>query len=186
MRVNTPFGSMKRTVDREWNTVKKFMVGALVFFCVIAIWMAAALIGASRISRYLRESDDHLRSVVAEGAAVSAVAADGQAVRLTPYNASEFLTAVGRSTLSYRYFLLNRQGGVRVSFSDGGEYTVIDGGTDRDGQDVAYIIYHFQHHTYYFSLTGFNTYDRVCRCVSPEGFGEPNYKEGAEDAESAA
>ena len=61
---------------------------------------------------------------------------------------------------------------ITLTFPDGAVITVADGGADKNGRDVSYIICTYQGKTRAFSITGLGVYRRVCDCASPEGFGE--------------
>ena len=164
--------------------MKKFIIAVIAVFVIIGTSITSMLVGASHVSRYYRESDDHMRDVITNEAEVVAMPADENAseVRLAPYNTSAFLTAVSRSGLLHHYFPPHGGERIVVTFADGAVYTVVDGGKDKSGHDVAYIIYQFDHHTYYFSLTGYETFQRVSQCGSPWGFGTPNEESGPDSA----
>ena len=164
--------------------MKKFIIAVIAVFVLIGSSVTSMLVGASRVSRYYRESDDHLRNVVVNEAEVIAAPAgeNAQEIRLSPYNTSAFLTAVTRSGLLHRYWIPRGKERVVVTFADGAVYTVADGGEDKDGHDIAYIIYQYNRHTYCFSLTGYETFQRVSQCVAPEGFGAPNEETAPDSA----
>ena len=171
--------------------MKKFMIAAIAFFAVLGIAIGSMLISASRVRRYERETDDHRRDVLTNYTKVYAVHSDDEKpdVSLSPGNTVSFLTAVTRTGLLHKYFLPKSDGEtVTVTFADGAEYTVIDGGLNKNGKDVVYIIYKFDGHTYYFELSEYQTFDRVLKVTSPEGFGYDNWllEEDAQSADDAA
>ena len=164
--------------------MKKIMIIVIAVFLFIGSFITVTVLGQSRVSRYLRDSDDHRRDVVVNATRVYAEHTDSEAPRtsLALGNVLSFVDAVTRSSLLYEMFPPGNQKGIVVTFADGAEYTVIDGGRKSDGRDVAYIIYRYKNEKYCYSLTGFETYKRVSDCVSPEGFGYPNWVVG-EDGE---
>ena len=157
--------------------MKKFVIAFIAFFLAIGAFISLTVYGQSRVSLYFRDSDDHLRDVVVNGTKVYAVHTDSEAPRtsLDPANVSYFMDAVTRGGLLYKMFSPRDKKGIVVTFADGAEYTVVDGGKNSDGRDVAYIIYKYKNYSYCYSLTGYETYKRVSDCVSPEGFGYPNW-----------
>lgn len=157
--------------------MKKLIIAVIAVFLMIGSFITMTVLGQSRVSLYLRDSDDHLRDVVVNGTRVYAVHTDVEAPRtsLDSANVSSFLQAVTRTGLLFKPFAPGNQEGIVVTFPDGAEYTVIDGGKNSDGKDVAYIIYCYSDYKYCYSLTGYETYSRVSKCVSPEGFGYPNW-----------
>ena len=165
--------------------MKKFMIAAIAVFAILAVAVGSMLISASRVSRFLRETDDHRRDVLTNYTAVYAYHSDDSPdVSLSPGNTVSFLTAVTRSGLLSNYFPSRAEGDtVTVAFADGAEYKVVDGGLDRNGKDIVYIVYSYGGHTYYYELSGYNTFNRVCKVTSPDGFGYPNWllDDGAAD-----
>ncbi len=61
---------------------------------------------------------------------------------------------------------------VVLTFPDGAVITVADGGTDRSGRDLTYILCSYQGKTRAFSVAGLGVYQRVSTCASPDGFGD--------------
>lgn len=169
--------------------MKKVMIVVIGVFIIIGSALSVMLIGASRVSRYYRDSDDHMRDVIVNYSNVyagydvsylerigsSADGGEALTVSLAPDNTRSLLTAVTREAVLYRLLPPPEGDSVTVTFDDGAVYTVIDGGTDKTGHDVAYIIYEYSGRRYYLSLTGYETFDRVLRCASPEGFGTKNW-----------
>lgn len=154
-----------------------FMAVFIAFFLAIGTFITAMVIGQSRVSLFLRDSDDHLRDVVVNGTRVYARHTDEDAPRTSLHqaNVSYFMDAVNRSGLLFIIFPPSDRNGIVVTFADGAEYTVVDGGKNSDGKDVAYIFYKYKDEDYCYRLIGFDTYKRVSDCVSPEGFGYPNW-----------
>ena len=161
--------------------MKKFMVVFMVVFIAVFLaiggFITAMVIGQSRVSLFLRDSDDHLRDVVVNGTKVYAEHTDEDEPRTSLHtaNVSYFLDAVSRSGLFFELFAPSDRKGIVVTFADGAEYTVVDGGKNGDGKDVAYVFYRYQNKSYCYRLIGYETYKRVAECVSPEGFGYPNW-----------
>ncbi len=164
--------------------MKKIIAVVIAVFVLIGVSISVMLIGASRVSLFYRDSDDHMREVLVNGSRVYAhrTDIDAPATSLHVSNTSAFMQAVSRSGLTSRMLPPSGDKGVVVTFPDGAEYTVVDGGTDSSGEDTAYIIYKYKGRTYYYSLSGYLTFDRVTRCISPEGFGVENWI--VEDASS--
>ena len=157
--------------------MKKFVIAFIAFFLAIGVFISLTVYGQSRVSLFFRDSDDHLRDVVVNGTKVYAVHTDSEAPRTSLYtpNVSYFMEAVTRGGLLYKMISPGDKKGIVVTFADGAEYTVVDGGKNSDGRDVAYIIYTYKNYSYCYSLTGYETYKRVSDCVRPEGFGYPNW-----------
>ena len=157
-----------------------FMVVFIAIFLAIGTFITVMVLGKSRVSLYLRDSDDHLRDVVVNSTVVYAEHTDAEAPKTSLHSANVvyFMEAVTRSGLLHKLIPPLNQQGIVVTFADGAEYTVIDGGKGSDGKDVAYIIYRYENKKYCYSLSGYETYKRVSQCVRPEGFGYPNWLVG--------
>ena len=170
--------------------MKKVMIAAIAFFAILGIAIGSMLISVSRVRRYERETDDHRRDVLVNYTPVYAYHTDGSPdVSMSPGNTVSFLTAVTRTGLLYNYLPPKADGeSVTVTFADGAEYKVIDGGLDKNDKDIVYIIYKYDGRTYYFELSGYQTFDRVGKVTSPDGFGYPNWLLDGEqeDAEKEA
>lgn len=160
--------------------MKKIIIAVLAVFISIGVFISMMVLGQSRVSLYLRDSDDHLRDVVVNSTVVYAEHTDKEAPKtsLHPANVMYFMEAVTRSGLLHKLIPPFDQKGIVVTFADGAEYTVIDGGKGSDGKDVAYVIYRYNGKKYCYSLSGYETYNRVSDCVRPEGFGYPNWLVG--------
>ncbi len=160
--------------------MKKFIIAVIAVFLLTGGTITVMLVGASRVSLYYRDSNDHLRDVIVNGSKVCASHTDSDApdTILDPSNTASFMDAVTRSGLLHKVLPPGNKKGIVVTFADGAVYTVVDGGTDSSGKDVAYIIYEYQNQKYYYTLTGYRTYNRVSECVSPEGFGYKNQLAG--------
>ena len=157
--------------------MKKIIIAVIAVFLFIGSFITIMGWGQSRVSLYLRDSNDHMRDVVVNGTRVYAEHTDVDAPRTSLHqaNVSYFLDAVNRSGLLFIMFPPSDRKGIVVTFADGAEYTVVDGGKDSDGKDVAYIFYKFKNEDYCYRLIGFDTYKRVSNCVRPEGFGYSNW-----------
>lgn len=155
--------------------MKKIAVPVVLLMLILTVAIGYGIGRATQRMTLERQCSDHLIAAArGEGESIG-IDGDGVRTRLTYSNVRAFLNAVTRTEtqLSLFRFGLEELPGIRVEFCDGGIIEVFDAGI-KDGRDLVYIRHTFRGRTTTFSLSGYRTFERVCQCISPGGYNEPN------------
>lgn len=155
--------------------MKKIVIPVVIFLLLLA---AAIGYGIARSTNYMthqRWCSDHLISVAQDNCVTIAEDSVGVRTSLTYSNVRAFLNAVSRTETTYTIFAsdLDEMPTVTVTFADGAVIEVFDAG-EEDGDDMVYIRHNWRDTSKVFSLTGYNTFDRVSQTVSLTGYNEKN------------
>lgn len=154
--------------------MKKWYFILSVFLLAIIIGIAVPVSQGSKIKMYKNEMVLHSAGHKVYND-TSGVTAEG-AVRLSDANVYYFEKAVTNTGLVYRFFKPNVNGmpSVTVTYHDGAVVQVFDAGKTKNNKDLAYIFYSYNGKSTCFSLGGYGTFERACRCAGPEGFSGKN------------
>jgi len=152
---------------------KTFIIfGCLFAFCIVSVTIP--IIMYYNTQRLQRDTNIHsaVNSVYGE---TYGETEDGR-VLMSEANVYYFLKAMTRYGMRYRFVTPDVSGmpQVRITFFDGAEFIIADAGEDKDGADVAYIVYTYDGRTLSYSLSGYSTYVRAYRCASPGGYSGEN------------
>jgi hypothetical protein len=133
---------------KKWYLILSVLFLAIVIGIVLPIWRGY------KVKAYLDEVTIHSAVHDVYNDTVGETA-DG-AVRMSQANLYYFEKAVTRSGLVYRSFrpTTAEMPYVTVTYHDGAEFRIVDGGTTNGDKDLAYIIYSYDGRCTCFALTG--------------------------------
>ena len=155
--------------------MKKIVIPVVIFLLLLTAAIGFGIGRATNFMTHQRWCSDHLISVAQEEGLTIAEADDGERTSLTYVNVRAFLNAVTRTETSYAPFAfgLEEMPVATVTFSDGAVIEVFDAG-EKNGDDLAYIRHSWRNKSKVFRITGYNTFERVDKTISLEGYNQKN------------
>lgn len=155
--------------------MKKVVIPVVALLLAGILFISLPIYKRYRVSGFIREFNNiHMLSWSQLTPYYVRAESDQGVYALTDGNLSYCSAALTREAqMVYRFFRpdLSALPCVTLTFPDGCELVVANGGQRDDGRDISYIVCSYQGKTSTYSITGFGVYDRVYACSSPEGFG---------------